>query len=270
MEGFIQKAMDVITTWGVSIIGAIVILIIGRIVAGIFRGVVKKVMRKGDSDPGLTNFIGNIVYYLIFIFAIIAALAKFGIQTASFVAILGAAGFAIGFALQGSLSNFASGVMILVFRPFRIGDYISAAGVAGTVKEIGLFASILATPDNVKILVPNSKVYGDTIQNYSAYDTRRVDWAVGIGYGSSIEKGASTVLGVLRGDSRVLADPAPMVAVSELADSSVNLVVRGWVNKADYWDVKFDLTRKIKEELDAAGVEIPFPQTVVTMAGGPS
>ncbi|MBN1824694.1 MAG: mechanosensitive ion channel [Candidatus Eisenbacteria bacterium] len=270
MEEFIRKAVDMITTWGVDILGAIGILILGRIAAGIIRGAVRKVMRKGNGDPGLVKFVGNIVYYLILVFAIVAALAEFGIQTTSFVAILGAAGFAIGFALQGSLSNFASGVMILVFRPFRVDDYISAAGVSGSVKEIGLFATTLATPDNVKILVPNSKVYGDTIQNYSAYDTRRVDWSIGIGYGSSIAKGKEIVLGVLKGDSRVLADPAPMTAVSELADSSVNLVARAWVNKADYWDVKFDLTRKIKEELDAGGVEIPFPQRTIHMIGGRS
>jgi len=262
-----QKSIEVITTWGISVIGAITILVLGRIVAGIVRGAIKRVMQKRNADPGLAGFVGNIAFYLIFVFAIVAALAKFGIQTASFVAVLGAVGFAVGFALQGSLSNFASGVMILIFRPFRVDDYISTAGVAGTVKEIGLFATTLATPDNVKIIVPNSKVYGDTIQNYSSFDTRRVDWSIGIGYGSSIEKSKETLLGLLRKDARVLGDPAPMVAVAELADSSVNLVARAWVKRTDYWDVKFDLTREIKEELDAAGVEIPFPQRVIHMVG---
>lgn len=265
MQGFIETALPTIREWGLSVIGAIAILIAGRIAAGIFRSIIRKGMNRAKVEPGLQNFFGNLVYYLVLIFAVIATLSEFGIETASFVAILGAASFAVGFALQGSLSNFASGVMILVFRPFSVGDYISAAGVSGTVKTYGLFATTLATPDNVKILVPNSKIYGDTITNYSAYDTRRVDWVVGIGYNSSIPKAKEVLAGLLSGDGRVLGDPAPMVAVSELADSSVNLVVRGWVKKEDYWDVKFDLTNQFKENLDQAGIDIPYPQQVVHM-----
>ncbi len=263
MENAWQTIMEIITEWGVSILGAIGILIVGRIVAGIGRGAVRRVMKKAHSDESLIKFVGNLIYYLIVIFAVIAALAKFGVQTASFVAVLGAAGFAVGFALQGSLSNFASGVMILVFRPFKVGDYVSAAGVAGSVKEIGLFATTLATPDNIKIIVPNGKIYGDTIQNYSAYDIRRVDWLIGIGYGSTIEKAKQILEQILEGDGRVLQNPASMIAVSELADSSVNLVMRAWAKKEDYWDVKFDLTRKVKEEFDKNDIEIPFPQQVV-------
>ena len=198
-------------------------------------------------------------------FAVLAALAKFGIQTASFVAILGAAGFAVGFALQGSLANFAAGVLILVLRPFRVGDFIDAAGVAGNVKEIQLFTTIIATPDNIKIMVPNGKIFGDVIKNITGYDTRRIDLVIGIGYSSDIQKAYDVMMSLIKGDSRILADPAPQIAVSELADSSVNFVVRPWVNRGDYWDVKFDLTRKIKEEFDKNDIEIPFPQRVVHM-----
>ena len=208
------------------------------------------------------------IYFLILTFAVLAALAKFGIQTASFVAILGAAGFAIGFALQGSLSNFAAGVLILVLRPFKVGDYIDGAGVAGTVKEIKLFTTVLATPDNIKIMVPNGKLFGDTIKNISAFDTRRVDIVIGIGYTSDIQKAYDVLMDLMNEDTRVLSDPPANVAVSELADSSVNFVVRPWVKKEDYWGVKFDLTRRIKEAFDENGIEIPFPQQVVHMISG--
>jgi len=254
-----------VTTYGIKIIGAIIILILGRIAAGIGRRVVRRVLEKGKADDAIVGFVGGLTYILILTFAVLAALAKFGIQTASFVAVLGAAGFAIGFALQGSLANFAAGVLILVLRPFRIGDYIDGAGVAGTVKEIQLFTTILATPDNVKIMVPNSKLFGDTIKNFSAFDNRRIDLVIGIGYASDIQKAYDTINHLIKEDSRILSDPEVQIAVSELADSSVNFVVRPWVKKEDYWSVKFDLTRKIKESFDAHGIEIPFPQRVVHM-----
>jgi small conductance mechanosensitive channel len=179
------------------------------------------------------------------------------------VAILGAAGFAIGFALQGSLGNFAAGVLILVLRPFRVGDFIMGAGEAGTVKTIKLFTTELATPDNIKIMIPNGKLFGDTIKNVSGYDTRRVDLVIGIGYGSDIQQAHDVTADLMARDERILKDPPPQIAVSELADSSVNLVVRPWVAKADYWGLRFDLTRKIKEAFDQNGIEIPFPQRVV-------
>ena len=184
---------------------------------------------------------------------------------ASFIAILGAAGFAVGFALQGSLANFAAGVLILALRPFKTGDYIMGAGEAGTVKEISLFTTVLSTPDNIKIMVPNGKLFGDVIKNISAYDTRRVDFVVGIGYGSDIQKAYDVIMGLIKEDSRILPEPAPQVAVSELADSSVNFVIRPWVKSSDYWPLKFDMTRKIKEAFDANGIEIPFPQRTVHM-----
>jgi small conductance mechanosensitive channel len=266
METFMDQLIVFATTYGLKIIGAILILIIGRIAAGIGRKIVIRIMGKSDVDAALIKFVASLTYILIIVFAVIAALAKFGIQTASFVVVLGALGFAIGFALQGSLSNFASGIMILIFRPFKVGDFIIGAGVSGTVKEIGIFNSILSTPDNVKVVVPNSKLNGDVIKNYSVNDNRRLDMVIGIGYSSSIAKAYETIEKILKEDQRVLEDPAPIIAVSELADSSVNFVVRPWVKREDYWDTKFDLTRKIKEQFDANEIEIPFPQHVVHMA----
>lgn len=275
-SGTVAQVTDLVTNTerltkvGMDVGGAILILILGWILAGIIRGVVRKALARSKMDPSLIGFISGMVYALIIIFAFVAMLEAFGVQTASFVAVLGAASFAVGFALQGSLANFASGVMLLVFRPFRVGDYIEAAGVAGTVNIIELFNTVLNTPDNVRIVVPNSKVYGDIIKNYSTNDTRRVDLTVGIGYGSSIEKAMEITLRTIKADSRILSEPQPTLAVSDLADSSVNLVVRVWVNKADYWDVRFDLLRAIKENYDKEGIEIPFPQQVVHHIGSAS
>jgi small conductance mechanosensitive channel len=265
MDSVAGQVTFFITTYGIKIIGAIIILILGRIAAGIGRKIVKRILEKSKTDPAIVSFVGSMIYFLILIFAVLAALAKFGIQTASFVAILGAAGFAVGFALQGSLANFAAGVLILVLRPFKIGDFIDGAGVAGTVKDIQLFTTVLATPDNIKIMVPNGKLFGDTIKNISAFDTRRVDLVIGIGYTSDIQKAYDVMMNLIKEDIRILSDPPATIAVSELADSSVNFVVRPWVKKEDYWGVKFDLTRKIKEAFDENGIEIPFPQQVVHM-----
>ena len=265
METFNEQLVVFVTTYGIKIIGAILILILGRIVAGIGRRIVSKILEKSQTDPSITAFVGNLTYFLILIFAVLAALAKFGVQTASFVAILAAAGFAIGFALQGSLANFAAGVLILVLRPYRVGDVIDGAGVIGSVKEIQLFTTVLATPDNIKIMVPNGKIFGDVIKNITGYDTRRIDLVMGIGYSSDIQKAYDVMMNLIKEDDRILSDPAPQIAVSELADSSVNFVVRPWVKKEDYWAVRFDLTRKIKEAFDTNGIEIPFPQRVVHM-----
>ncbi|MDY6793482.1 MAG: mechanosensitive ion channel [Thermodesulfobacteriota bacterium] len=265
MDNIVNQLISFITTYGIKVIGAIIILIAGRIAAGIGQKAVTKVLEKSKTDSAVVSFVGSMIYFLILTFAVLAALAKFGIQTASFVAILGAAGFAIGFALQGSLANFAAGVLILVLRPFKVGDYIDGAGVAGTVKDIQLFTTVLATPDNIKIMVPNGKLFGDTIKNVSAFDTRRVDMVIGIGYTSDIQKAYDLLMDLMNEDTRVLSDPPVTVAVSELADSSVNFVVRPWVKKEEYWGVKFDLTRRIKESFDENGIEIPFPQQVVHM-----
>lgn len=268
VQKIIDRLQTFMTDYGLRIIGAILILIIGRIVASIVRSIVRKILTRSKVDATIVSFFGTMAYFLVLAFTIVAALSKFGVETASFVAILGAAAFAVGFALQGSLSNFAAGVMILLFRPFKVGDFIDAAGVAGVVKEVHVFTTVINTPDNIKIIVPNSKISGDVIKNVTGYDTRRIDMVIGISYGSPIGKAMEIAMNVMKSDPRVLDDPAPQVAVSELADSSVNLVVRPWAKTADYWGARFDITRKIKEAYDENGIEIPFPQRVVHMASG--
>ena len=265
MEKITDQLIVFATTYGLKVVGAILILILGRFFAGVARKIVKRIAKRSNLDDAVVSFLSSLAYFLVIVFVVIAALAKFGMQTASFVAVLGAAGFAVGFALQGSLSNFAAGVMILVFRPFKIGDLIEAAGVVGIVQDIHLFNTILATLDNVKIILPNGKIYGDVIKNISGYDTRRVDLVFGIGYSSSIQKAYDVIKNILKEDVRILPEPETQIAVSELADSSVNFVVRPWVKKEDYWDVKFDLTRQVKEAFDSQGIDIPFPQRVVHM-----
>ena len=265
----INKVIDQLvqfgTTYGIKVIGAILILIIGRIAAGIVRRIVRRLLERAKVDTSIVSFVSSFSYILILLLVVLAALATFGVQTASFVAILGAAAFAVGFALQGSLSNFAAGVMILLFRPYKVDDYIEAAGVAGTVKEIHIFNTILATLDNIKIIVPNSKVYGDIIKNVWAYDTRRVDMEFGISYSSSIQKAIEIIMSLVKEDERILSDPATQIAVKELADSSVNFVVRPWCKPADYWDVYFSITEKVKLALDTNDITIPFPQRDVHM-----
>ncbi|MBD3237948.1 MAG: mechanosensitive ion channel [Candidatus Eisenbacteria bacterium] len=265
MENVIDTLMGFATNYGIKIVGAILVLVAGWIVAKWARSIVRKVLGRRNTDPAIQNFVASLTYYLIIVFTVISALGNFGVETASLVAVLGAAGFAIGFAMQGSLANFAAGVMLLAFRPYRIGDYVEVAGVSGTVKEMALFTTVLHTPDNVKIIVPNGKVFGDTIKNVTAEDTRRIDLVLGIGYGSSIEKTVQVVSEILKNESRILPEPAFQIAVSELADSSVNLVVRPWVKASDYWGVRFDLMRRFKEACDREGIEIPFPQRVVHM-----
>ncbi len=193
----------------------------------------------------------------------IAALNRLGVATTSVVAIFGAAGLAVGLAMQGTLSNFASGVMLLVFRPFNLGDYVDAGGTMGTVMEIGIFSTTLKSPDNIKITVPNSQIYGATISNFNGYETRRVDMVMGINYDDNIQTAIDTIRSIVNADSRVLADPEPQIAVSNLGDSSVDIVVRPWCNAADYWALRFDLNRSLKEGLEGAGCSIPYPQTDV-------
>jgi small conductance mechanosensitive channel len=256
----IESAAELVSTWGLNVIGAVVVLIVGRWISSALRGGTRRALERADVDAALVPFVSSIVYYFALSVVLIAVLNLFGIQTASVIAVLGAAGLAVGLAMQGALSNFAAGVMLLVFRPFKIGDYVEVAGTAGSVQEIGIFTSTLHTPDNVKIIVPNSSVYGETITNYSANDTRRVDLVIGIGYGDDIGRAVETIGRVIAADARVLKEPEPQIAVAELGDSSVNLVVRPWCSGGDYWGLRFDLTRAIKEQLEAAGCSIPFPQ----------
>ncbi len=259
-QELIDSLVALVSTWGIQVVGAIAVLIIGRWVAGWARKVSGRGMTKANLDASLVPFLSSIIYYLVLTVVVIAVLNLFGIQTTSIIAVLGAAGLAVGLAMQGTLSNIAAGVMLLIFRPFRPGDFVDVAGIAGTVAEVGLFSTTLNTPDNVKIIAPNSSVYGETMKNFSANDTRRNDMVMGISYSDDIGRAIEIITKALDGDSRVLKDPAPVVAVSELADSSVNIVVRPWCKKEDYWGLRFDMTRQLKEQLEAAGISIPFPQ----------
>ena len=259
----LSRITALITDWGLKVLGALVVLIVGRMIAKSIRKAVRKGLERGKMDPTLVPFVSSLVYYMVMAFVLIAVLGMVGIQTASMIAVLGAAGLALGLALQGTLSNFASGVMLLVFRPFKLGDYIDAAGTAGTVDSIGIFSTTLNTPDNVRIVMPNSTVWGQTIKNYATNPTRRVDLVMGISYDDDIGAAIDTINKVLGNEPRLLQDPAPTVAVAELADSSVNIVVRPWCKKEDYWGVFFDLTRALKEQLEAGGCSIPYPQTDV-------
>ncbi len=263
MEKVWDTLINLGTTYGLKIVGAILILIIGRIVINIIAKMVRKLLQRSNTDETLTKFVVSLARIALMTFVFIAAIGTLGVQTASFVAIIGAAGLAIGFALQGSLSNFASGVMLILFRPFKAGDYVEAGGSSGSVEVIQIFNTIMKTPDNKKVIVPNSQITGGSVTNYSAMDTRRIDMVFGIGYGDDIKLAKETLERIVKDDSRVLRDPAPTIAVSELGDSSVNFVVRPWVKTADYWGVYFDLTEKVKLTFDEKGISIPFPQTDV-------
>jgi small conductance mechanosensitive channel len=263
-----EDVMTLVSSWGLQVVGAIVVLIVGRWIAGALRRGTAKALERAHTDPTLIPFLSGMVYYLALAVVVIAVLGLFGIQTTSLIAVLGAAGLAVGLALQGTLSNFSSGVMLLVFRPFRTGDFVDVAGVKGSVKEVGIFTTVLSTPDNVQIIVPNSAIYGSTITNYSANDTRRNDLTIGVGYGDNLSDAADAIGRVLAADSRVLKEPEAQIAVAELADSSVNFVVRPWCKAEDYWPLRFDLTRRIKEELESSGCSIPFPQHDVHISNG--
>ena len=265
IQEMLNSVIPFVTTYGLQVVGAVVILIVGKIGAGFCANLVRKALGKANTDPVLVGFLANMVRYAILAFTVIAALSKFGIQTTSFIAVLGAAGLAVGLALQGSLSNFAAGVLLLIFRPFSLDDWISAGGASGKVVDIGILTTTLHTGDNQKVIIPNSGVMGGNITNVNANPTRRVDLTAGISYGDDIGKAKAVLEKLLADHPKVLADPAPKVAVVELADSSVNFVVRPWVNTADYWDVYFEVTRAIKEEMDKAGISIPFPQQDVHM-----
>ncbi|HPI98319.1 MAG TPA: mechanosensitive ion channel [Synergistales bacterium] len=260
MEQIVVKVQEWIALYGLKAIAALVILVFGRLVAKALRATIKRVLQKGKVDDTLVLFTSSVSYVAIMAFVIIAALGQLGIQTTSFVAILGAAGLAVGLALQGSLANFAAGVLMIIFKPFKVGDYIEGGGVSGSVEEIGIFTTELKSPDNRKIIVPNAKMTSDNIVNYSAKDTRRVDIVAGVSYGDDIDKVKRVLEGILASDERVLKDPAPTIGILELADSSINFAVRPWVRTSDYWDVFFATQESIKKRFDAEGISIPFPQ----------
>lgn len=263
MESWQETIQNGLFQYGPKVLGFIAVLVIGWIVAKIVTGAVRKGMKKADVDPTLIGFISNLAYMILMALVVISALGQLGVNTTSFAAIIGAAGLAIGFALQGSLGNFAAGVMLILFRPFKTGDFVEAGGVSGVVEDIQVFATVLRTGDNKEIIVPNGAITSGSITNYSAKPTRRVDMVFGIGYDDDIKQAKQILHDVIAADERILADPEPTIAVSELADSSVNFVVRPWVNSADYWGVMFDITENVKIEFDKQGVSIPFPQTDV-------
>lgn len=250
-----------VTEWGMKLIAAIAVWIIGGFIIGALKNAFSKMLDKGKTDESLKPFLKSIVGVLLKVLLVITVMSTLGIEMTSFIAILGAAGLAVGMALSGTLQNFAGGVMILIFKPFKVGDYIDAQGHSGTVREIQIFNTILKTPDNKTIIIPNGGLSNSSMTNYSTEPTRRVDFTFGIGYGDSIEQGKEVLLNILKADSRIINTPAePFVEVTALADSSVNFAVRVWVNAGDYWGVYFDTNAKVYNEFNKVGLNIPYPQ----------
>jgi len=265
MQGYIDQVIGLGIEWGPKLISAILFLVIGLWVIKKVISVLNKGFEAGNTDPTLAKFLGNMASIVLKALLFISAAGMIGIETTSFIAILGAAGLAIGLALQGSLANFAGGVLILLFRPYKVGDFVEAQGVMGTVAEIQIFTTVIKTGDNKRIIVPNGAVSNGIITNFSAEATRRVDFVFGIGYNDDIAKAKETLQRIFAEDDRVFSDPEPFVVVSELADSSVNFTCRVWVNAPDYWAVYFGTTEKVKITFDAENISIPYPQTDVHM-----
>jgi small conductance mechanosensitive channel len=260
LETLLQTASEVIAVWTPKVLGSMAVLVFGWIFAGWAKRFSRKALMASRMDDILVPFLSGMIHVSIVVMVAVTAVGALGVSTASFVAVLGAAGLAVALAFQGTFANFAAGLMLLTFRPFDVGQFVEVGGQAGSVVEVGIFSCILHTGDNVQIRVPNSEIFGATIKNYSANATRRIDMTIGVAYEDDLGVAVRTCLDVLAADARVLADPEPVVAVHELADSSVNLVVRPWVQAEEYWLVRWDLTRALKENLEAAGCSIPFPQ----------
>lgn len=266
MQTAIDQAITLITEYGLDVVGAIVILVLGLIVSGwVSRAVRSGLSRVKSVDSMLRGFFASLAKYFVIAITLIAVLERFGVETTSFVAVLGAAGLAIGLALQGTLSNVAAGVMLLLFRPFKVGDYVEVAGLSGTVADVSLFTTELTTPDNVQIVTPNSDIWGTAIKNFSHHATRRVQLIVGIGYGDDMDKAIEVIKGVISAEERIHAEPAPFVAVSNLGDSSVDITIRVWCDAANFWPLNFTLPKAVKEAFDKNDISIPFPQRDVHM-----
>ncbi len=246
--------------WGIKLVLALAIFYIGRIVVAGVVGFVRKVLKARGMDDILVGFLVAILRWVLLLFVVIAALSQLGINTNSLVALLGAAGLAIGLSLQGSLSNFAAGVMLIIFRPFTKGDFIEAAGATGIIDTIGIFTTTMTTPDNKEVIVPNGAIISGNITNYSARPHRRVDMVFGVSYDSDLRKARQILEEIVSADERVMKEPAPVIAVGALAESSVNFLVRPWAKKEDYWSVLWDTTEAVKNRFDEAGISIPFPQ----------
>ena len=260
LDRAVEIVRDLGVNYGMKTVGAVLILVIGLWASRLVKKLMVQVMHRSKMDETLISFIASLSHITVQVFVIIAALDALDVKTTSVVAILGAAGLAVGLALQGSLSNFAAGVLMIIFKPFRVGHVIEAGGVIGTVREIGIFTTMVDTPDNRKIIIPNAKLTADNIINYSANPVRRVDLVAGISYGDDIDKARAAIQSVLAEMPGVLTDPAPTITVSEMADSSVNFAVRPWCKPADYWNVYFGVTEAIKKRFDAEDITIPFPQ----------
>lgn len=256
----LELVQSLLVLWALKIAVALAIFIVGRWVALWITRSVRRLMRRSNLDPMLIEFLGNIIYMVLLLAVVMAALDHLGLQTTSLLAIFGAAGLAIGLALKDSLGNFSSGVMLILFRPFKVGDFIEAGGASGIVEQVRMFATTLRTGDNREVTVPNGQIYGSIIINYSARDTRRVDLVFGIGYGDDIATAKRIIADIMQADERILADPEPAVALGELGESSINFNVRPWVRTEDYWTVRADLLEKVKLAFDANGLSIPFPQ----------
>ena len=266
MQTAIDQAITLITEYGLDVVGAIVILVLGLIVSGwVSRAVRSGLSRVKSVDSMLRGFFASMAKYFVIAITLIAVLERFGVETTSFVAVLGAAGLAIGLALQGTLSNVAAGVMLLLFRPFKVGDYVEVAGLSGTVADVSLFTTELTTSDNVQIVTPNSDIWGTAIKNFSHHATRRVQLIVGIGYGDDMDKAIEVIKGVISAEERIHAEPAPFVAVSNLGDSSVDITIRVWCDAANFWPLSFTLPKAVKEAFDKNDISIPFPQRDVHM-----
>jgi len=255
-----ENILNTLTPYVLNITFALLIFIVGKYSAKVVTNIAKKLLIKSNVNETLQIFLGNVIYGILLIVVVLAALSKLGIETTSFIAILGAIGLAIGLAFQSTLSNISAGVMIVIFRPFSIGNFIEAGGVSGTVEELNLFNTVFKTPDNKVIIVANSNIIGGNIINYSLKETRRVDFVFGIGYDDDLKFAKEILQNIIAKDSKILKDPEPFVAVGELADSSVNFTVRVWVKSADYWDVHFDTIEKVKLTFDKKGISIPYPQ----------
>ena len=257
---YIKMLSDYATQYGLRLLGAIVVLIIGLWIIKILGRSSQRLMNKGKIDASLSSFLKSLIDIILKVLLIITVMGMMGIQMTSFIALLGAAGLAVGMALSGTLQNFAGGVMILIFKPFKVGDFITTQGYSGTVKEIRIFVTVLTTPDNKTIFIPNGPLSNGSLTNFSTQPRRRVSWTFGIAYGDNYDKAKEMLMGMMKEDKRILSNPEPFVALGELADSSVNLTVRSWVKAADYWDVYFDMNEKFYKNADKFGLSIPFPQ----------
>ena len=268
VEGWLSTAREMAVTYGARAVGAALVLFAGWWLAGRVRAATRDALNKSRVDDALVPFLSSVAHVGALALVVVTVLGLFGIPTASVVAVLGAAGLAVGLAFQGTLSNFAAGIMLLIFRPFDVGDFVEVAGVTGNVEGIRVFTTELSTNDNVQVTVPNSQVFGTELKNYTAHDTRRIDLTVGVGYGDDLEAAERAIRDVLEAEDRLLDEPAPQVAVDSLGDSSVNFIVRPWVRTEDYWPVRRDLVRALKEQVEAAGCGFPYPSRDIYIVEG--